>query len=458
MQLAHVPNGNLPVPDKSKPVVGPKALRALTQPVRVPSGRATLLDPMEAGIGGLDGVLPIPDPTASWRTMEMQRKNLLNLPYTRLSTLALDLSPQINKGLWDFVRFGNAGAVVDDNISERARENSEAFLRRIGRYYGNFKNHMDSMWADIYVYGSVFPELVLSPGGRGGEDIALNNPLSGRFRRSVHATRGDIYEFGQETRSGFVSHQANPLVRYIGFGRIGNNPYGRPLIAPGVHASLFLLGLTQDLRRMVANYGIAQRDVSLDIEGLLRLIESNPDIAGDDAATAQFINEHIETVQAAIAAVEVDEDFVHASTVQVNYANSPVSMNTQGLDSLVQNLRLDVVNGMKGVSGLSNILDSTTETHITRQLEYFVASVGSVQEEMADMVSDFLTIQNQTSGIRSDAVYLFKKQRTSDRRETAEIRKIETETTISKVDAGITTTDEARAELESFKDELVVTG
>lgn len=450
MNLPHIQNTN------SKMALGKKTMRALSQPIAVRrTGRQTVLDPQNDGMYGLNGVLPLPDPTVSWRTLETQRKNLLNLPYTRLSTLALDLSPQINKGLWDFVRFGNAGVVIDD-ISDQAKESNIDFLKSIGRYYGNFKNHMDSMWADIFVYGAVFPELVLSDGARYAVDIALNNPLSGRFRYANDPVRGSIYEFGQETRHGWISHENSELVRYIGFGRIGNNPYGRPLIAPAIHASLFLLGLISDLRRMVANQGLSRMDYSLDVEEMLALIRQNPDIAGDDEATADFINSHIQEIKQVISNLDVDEDYVHLSTVEVNYANNTLHMNMQGLDTLVNTLKLDIVNGMKSVSGLSNLLDSTTETHITRQLEYFVASISSVQEEMADMMSDYLTIQNIVKGIMSEAQYQFKKQRTSDRRETAEIRKIETETVISKVDAGIIDQVEAAEELDSFQDELVV--
>ena len=453
MNLPHIQHNNVPAKPLAK--LGPKSLRAINQPIVATRGRKTLMDPMTLGTAGFDGTLPLPDPTSSWRTLEVQRKNLLNLPYTSLSTLALDLSPQINKGLWDFVLFGNPGYVIDD-VSDRAIQSNEEFMKEIGCYYGNMKNHIDSMWADIYVYGAVFPELVLGPGGRGGVDIALNNPLSGRFRYAKDALRGDIYELGQETLRGFISHQANRLVRYIGFGRVGNNPYGRPLIAPGVHASLFLLGLISDLRRLIANQGISRQDYSLDQEQLLALIDRNADIAGDDEATAQFINEHIEMVKETISDLDIDQDYVHLSTVEVNYSTNRIQTNMNGLDQLIETLKVDVVNGIKSIAALSNIMNSTTETHITRQLEYYVSSISSVQEELADMLSDFLTINNLSRGIRSEAKLQFKKQRTTGRRETAEIRKIETDTVINKLDAGIIDETEAKEELDSFQDQLVV--
>lgn len=441
---------------KPRHTLGPKSMRAMNQPIIVNRGRRTVMDENQMSLG-VDNILPIPDPTSSWRTLETQRKNLLNLPYTNLSQLALDLSPQVNKGLWDFVRFGNPGIIVEDTEgSTRAEESANAFLKHVGCYHGNFKNHHDSMWADIFVYGGLFTELILAEGGRAGEDIAINSPLSVRFRKTTVPIRGEIREFGQQQRHGFRSLEGDPLTRYIGFDRIGNNPYGRPLIAPSVHSSLFLLGLISDLRRMIANQGLSRIDYSLEAEEILRLIDRNPDIAGNDEATAQFITEQINNIKEVLQGLDVEDDYVHLSTVNVNYATSPVQTNMTGLDTLVSNLQRDVVNGMKSISALSNMLDSTTETHITRQLEYYISAIGSVQEEVGEMLSDYLNINNQVQGIPSSILLRHKRQRAADRMQVAETEKIQTETILAKHAAEVITRDEARAEIDNLRDELVV--
>ena len=452
---------NLPhLQTQSKPnlpaTLGKQSMRALTQPVVVRGGRKTVLDEYDAAFGA-DNILPVPEPTRSWRTLETQRKHLLNLPYSSLSQIALDLSPQLNKGLWDWVRFGNPGIVIEDaNNNSRAEQASMAFLRKLGCFYGNFKNHHDSMWADIFVFGGVFTELVLGLGGRIPEDIAINNPLSARFRITQHPVRGQIREFGQQTRNGFVSHEGDPMTRYIGFNRIGNNPYGRPLIAPAVHSSLFLLGLISDLRRMIANQGLSRIDYSLQAEELLKLIDRNPDIAGDDEATAQFISDQIANIKEVLSKLDVEDDYVHLSTVEVNYATSPIQTNMTGLDTLVNNLQRDVVNGMKSISALSNMLDSTTETHITRQLEYLIGAIASVQEELGGMFSDYLNIANQVQGIRSNILLRHKRQRAQDKQQLVETEKTQVETILSKLEAQVISVDEAREEIALIRDELVV--
>ena len=453
MNLPHITQQNKPnLPVK----LGKKSMRALSQPVVIRGGRKTVLDEYDAGIG-IDNILPVPEPTASWRTLETQRKHLLNLPYSRLSQIALDLSPQLNKGLWDWVRFGNPGILVEDaNNNQRAVDSANAFLKQIGCYYGNFKNHHDSMWADIFVFGGVFTELVLGQGSRRPIDIAINSPLSARFRLTQHPERGQIREFGQQTRNGFVSHEADPLTRYIGFNRVGNNPYGRPLIAPAVHSSLFLLGLISDLRRMIANQGLSRIDYAIQADELLKLIDRNPDIAGDDEATAQFINSHIAEIKDVLKNLDVEDDYVHLDTIEVNYATSPIQTNMTGLDTLVSNLQRDVVNGMKSISALSNMLDSTTETHITRQLEYLIGAIASVQEEVGGMLSDYLNIGNQVQGIRSNILLRHKRQRAQDKQQLVQSEKVQTETILSKLEAGVISIEEAREEIALIRDELVV--
>ena len=126
-------------------------------------------------------------------------------------------------------------------------------------------------------------------------------------------------------------------------------------------------------------------------------------------------------MKAVLANLEVDSDFVHLSTVKVNYGTNPMTMNLNGLNTVIETLQRNVVNGFKGISALLNILDSTTETHIRSQLEYFVSALQSLQDEVAAMLSDFFDIANQVTGIQGDAEFLFRRQRTADKKAMAEI-------------------------------------
>lgn len=439
--------------------LGPKSLRALTQPgapIARHSGRQTGVDLMSA----FPQDAPLPDPTSSWLTLQAQRKNLLSLPYNRLAQIALDLSPEVNKGLYDFLRFANPGNILRDrNGNERSESASLDFVRILNTYYGSFRSHLNSLWSGIFITGGAFPELVLGPGGRMPYDLVFNDPIIARFAKERHPIRGWRWRLYIDTLGGGRKYlDDNPLVKYVGFDRLTDNPYGRPIIGPAVHASLTLLSIIEILQKVIANQGLSRVDYEVDAEELLRLIDRNPDIAGDDAATAQFITEQIEGVKAAVKNLEIDHDYVHLSTVQVNYATGSVMSpgHSEGLSRVIKDLRLSVVNGMKGVSALSNLLDSTTETHIRSQLEYYVAAIQSAQNETGDMLGQFFTIGNQVQGIASEMEFLFLRQRTADKKASAEIRDIEVDTIIKKLDAGIIDPVEARDEVQDLKDELQV--
>ena len=223
-----------------------------------------------------------------------------------------------------------------------------------------------------------------------------------------------------------------------------------------MHSSVFLLGLIQDLRRAIANVGLSRTDYTLEADELLKLIDRNPDIAGNDEATAQFINEHIAEIQGVLGSLDVDSDYVHLSTVKVNYATNPMTVNLNGLNTVIETLQLQIVNGFKGISALLNIMNSTTETHIRSQLEYFVSALQSLQDEVAAMLTEYFDIANQVQGLSGEAEFLFRRQRTADKMATATIEKLRTETVISKVDSMIITPAEGREEIDTFRDELEI--
>ena len=438
--------------------IGTKSLRALTNPVISPrrTGRLTGAA-IDNGLA-LGQTLAPPDPTGSWRTLKAMRSNLLDLPYSHLAQIALDLSPQVNKGMWDFLRFCNPGVILKEaNENQVAIDSTNAFIRRMNAYYGSFKSHIDSMWTGIFITGGLFIELILAEGARYPIDIAINNPISARFRKEPHPIRGSRWRLGQETLTGFRYMDDDPLIKYLGFDRLSDNPYGRPIIGPAVHASLTLLSLIEILQKVLANQGLSRIDYEIQAEELLNLIDRNQDIAGDDEATAQFITDQIEKVKQVVNSLDPDQDYVHLSTVKVNYAANPTtSGNAFGLDSITDKLQRDVVNGIKSVTSLNNFLDSTTETHIRSQLEYYVAGIQSLQDEVSDVLSMFFTIGNQVQGIQSEMEYLFRKQRTADRKASAEIKQLETDTIIKKLDAGIIDENEARDETSALTDELQV--
>ena len=450
----NLPHLQKPIQRPQLPALGHKTLRALTRPV-VSGGRKTYSIENNQ-FSNYEQIAELPDPTGSWRTLQTQRKNLLNFPYHQLAKMALDLSPQLDKGRFDFLRFANPGYVLEQEGNDRAVQGAEDFIALLDTYYGSFKTHIDRLWTSIFIFGAAAKELVLDEGATQAVDLAIINPMLFRFRRIQHDVRGTIWELGQWQNNQWTPLAEERLVKYLAFDADVDNPYGRPLISPSVYSSLTLLMLIDIIQRVFANQGLSRIDYQLEIEQLLTLIDRNPDIAGDDEATAQFINDQVDSIQTVLEGLDVDQDYVHTSAVAVNYGANPNQMNMAGLDVVIKNLQRDVTNGMKSVATLSNVLDSTTETHGNLQLEVFVSAIQSFQQEVSSSIKEDLDCANQVQGIQSDLTFQFLKQRTQDKASLAETEKIQTETIIAKYESGLIDLATAQFELESMKDELRV--
>lgn len=396
------------------------------------------------------------DPTSSWLTLQTQRKNLLRMPHSRLTQMALDLSPEINKGMWDFLRFANPG-VFHENTNPIALAATNDFINTMSSRLGSFKSSiLDAIWAGIFVGGGVFTELVLDNNGTTPFTIAVLDPNTASFRRQVHPIGGQFWELGQYQDNVFVSMHDNPCIKYLGFDKLPDNPYGRPIVGPSVYASLFLLGLIQDLRRIIANQGLSRIDYEVDAEELLNLLDRNPEIGTDDASISQFINEQLNKVKSALEGLDVDQDYIHTSMVKVNYGSTPVQTNLSGIEKLIEILLKQIVNGMKGISLLSNVLNSSTESQAVVQLEYYVSAIQSMQDEISGVLSDFFDIANRVQGISGESTYTFKRQRTADKKTVAETEEIRTNSIISQYEADLIDKEEAREKLDSITDSLAV--
>ena len=89
-------------------------------------------------------------------------------------------------------------------------------------------------------------------------------------------------------------------------------------------------------------------------------------------------------------------------------------------------------------------------------MTFFVSAINSLQDEVGGILKEYFDIANQVQGIQSDILYQFKRQRAYDRKQFAEFIKLETETVLAKLEAGVISVDEAREEIDNLKDELVV--
>ena len=219
------------------------------------------------------------------------------------------------------------------------------------------------------------------------------DPSRARFRRQDKQPRGQYWQLGQEGEnpSEFIPMDNNPLIKYVAIDRLPDKPYGRPMITSGVYSAIFLLGLVQDLRRVVANQGLNRIDYSINTENLLNLItQSGDEMVGDDKKTSDFINKHIDDIKTEIAKLDIDSDYVHLDTTEVKHARSGTAESLRGSDILVRSLERHIINGVKSVPILLASNESLAETHADRQLEFYSGGVESMQKALADVLCTIL--------------------------------------------------------------------
>lgn len=433
--------------------LGQESMRALARA----GGRITRDSQTHWGTLRRGAVAARPDPAASWRTLHLQRSQLLALSSSRLAQIAQDLSPQINKGIWDFLLFANPGYVLTADTS-RGEAALVDFEHRLEEQHGYIGSMIDACYNSILFGGAFFLELVLDEFGRMPVDLVVLDPMTAMFRRFEDEVRGQYWQLGQRDIAGQFQAIDTPFVIYAPVKKFADEPYGRPVVTSAIYAAVFLLGLIQDLRRVVANQGFSRQDYEVNLSEILTLLSYvDPGTVDSDTKVAEFIDEHLSQIRKELSRMDIDSDYVHTSTVQVNYATGGVvASNLAGVDTLVRMLERQVTNGMASIPLLMADNESLAETQASRQVENFVSQVHSMQRRLASMLSRLLTLGLRSQGIRGEAHFSFKKQRILDAQTIAETESTQVESILQQVEVGVLTAADAREQIDNLRDPLFV--
>ena len=190
----------LPITNGHKPI-GPKTLSALAKGNRItPSpmpkgGRQTTDGGWSAGSNLVGKTYSRVDPGAAWRTLDTQRKNFLNLPFQKLLSYGLEISPPLAKAHYDFQRFGNPGRRTENGFGDFARDSTLEFQDQVGRFHGSFPNHCNTMFSSIFAAGALFVELILSDDMREPVDIVIIDPLQAVYQERATQSGGHIRHY-----------------------------------------------------------------------------------------------------------------------------------------------------------------------------------------------------------------------------------------------------------------------
>lgn len=423
---------------------------ALETPKALAGGRLTTED---VGWPWLTSVLLAPEsPEASWRQLDLDAKTLDRMSPAELMRLLPDVSPDVSRALWDFLRMCNPGwqahAVRPDGEDPDpvAQAALVAFLAGIsGPYAASNAVGADAvfglLFAGAFLRGAFFAELVLDSTGRTPLNLAVIDPISARFSLTDDAQLGQIWQLGQMQRGAFTP-LTRATIQYTPIDPLPGRPYGRPLASSALTTVLFSIGLMNDLRRVVQQQGWPRVDVSIDFEKLAALMPAS--LENDPSAVQAWADSAIAAVQQIYSELEPDDAYIHSSVITVNSGVGAVSGNSLGaIDGVIRALERLAVRALKTMPIMMGINEATTETHAVQQWEIHAAGIKALQHRLEAMLERLLGLALQAQGYQVTVRFRFAELRASEMMRDAQTEALLIANAAAKRDQGWISQDEA---------------
>lgn len=380
-----------------------------------------------------------------WRALDLDSMTLSRMSPARLLQLLSDLSPEVSRALWDFLRFANGGweatAMRPSGTSKAPATHQtvlDAIIARIAERHGAFDVVLNRIYLGAFLRGAFVAELVLDGNGRQALDIATPDPASIEFEVRTDEA-GPRYVPGQRVRGQFVALDM-PTFRYVPIDPFPGRPYGRAPAAPALFAALFLLGLLHDLRRVVAQQGYPRLDVSISMEKLQAMMPEGL----DEVQTAAWVAGAIQEVQAAYSRLEPDDTYIHLDIAEVKRPVGTLDSSSLGaVDGLVTALERMLVKALKTVPIMQGITDGVAEANVRVQWKIYRTTLRVFQHMLEQLLDYLLGMALQAEGVAAKAQFRFATVDITDRYIDAQTDDLNTRTVIAQYQAGWISQDEA---------------
>lgn len=386
---------------------------------------------------------------SNWQLITIDSKHLERISPIKLMEILADLSPEVSKALWDFLRLCNPGweckAMQIDGETEdtRAQAALDNFIELLEDKYGTLDVPLGRIYTGAFLRGGICAELVLDERGRMPVDLATPDPASIRFQAKSDPVLGIVQQPGQWQERGFVVLD-RPTFRYIPIDPVFS-PYGRPPAAPALFGCLFLLGLLHDLKRVIQQQGYPRLDLSIDLEMMAQIM---PSIANNPEAFQAFVDDLTAQVSAAYEQLAPDDMYVHTSNITVNRpVGAADSGSLAGIDAVIQMLERMAVRGLKTMPLMMGITESTGDIQSNRQYEIFSAGIKSLQHYAETMLGRLFTLALQAQGIQAKVEFTFAELRASEELRDAQTEQLKIQNAAAKRDEGWYSNDEASEEI-----------
>lgn len=383
----------------------------------------------------------------TWRNLALDSKTLDRISPTKIMELLADISPEVSRAVWDFLRMCNPGYEVkafkpgSETVDKVAQAAVDAYIAQLKQLYGSPDVLINRLYIAAYLRGGFIAEAILDEAGRMPIDLATPDPASLSFRRVQDPVRGRIWQIGQWQLGGFVPLD-RPTVRYIPVDPFPGQPQGRAPAHPALFTALFTLGLLHDLRRVVAQQGYPRLDLEVDLE---KLKGSIPPEAGDNPVEFEkWVNSIIEQVQQMYGKLEPDDAYVHTSVVKVNNPKGAVDAKSLGaVDGLIEMLERQACRALKTFPLMMSLSDRVSEGQASRQWEIYAAGIKSLQHLCESLLEYLFTIVLQAQGIVATVEWRFAELRVAELLRDAQVQQINLTNARMAYDNGYVSQDEA---------------
>jgi hypothetical protein len=391
-----------------------------------------------------------------WRLLNLDSKTLARLTPNKLLELLTDLSPDVSRAHWDFLRMCKPGWTIkakypmgEKKKHKKGQEAIDAFLKDLKDMYGAVDIVFNRLFFSAFLRGAFFAELVLDDAGRMPVDLVTPDPCVVRFRKVLHPLRGTIWEAGQWNAGQWIAFD-RPTIRYVPVDPLLGSPYGRSLAAPALFTTLFLLGMLHDLRRVVAQQGYPRLHLSINLEKLLKSLPQ--DIIADLKKTRETVGKIIKEIEDAYAKLEPDDAYVSTDVVDVKNPVGVVDSRSLGaVEGIIRALERQAVRALKTMPLLMGINEATSETHANRQWEIYISGIKSLQHLCEQLLETDFGLVVQAQGIAAVIEMRFAEVRASEEMRDALVEEKKINNAARKRDEGWITQDEAAEAIVGHK-------
>lgn len=399
-------------------------------------------------------IMPPPDYEMDWKHENLDTNTLTTVSPTRLLEILANLSPEMSKGVWDYMRLLNPGWSFEvfspggETPNARGRAIVEEILDRIKQQHGSVDVVLGRLHMGAYMRGGYFGEAVFDDVGREMIDIATPDPASVRFKVvEDQETKKQRWQLGQWQDYKFVPLDEEEGVSYIPVDPYPGSPYGRPLVAPAMFSALFLLGLLHDLRRVISQQGWPRIHIKVLVDKLLAGLEQDENVQTSEQVE-KALQAAIDDVKTEYARLQPDDAYITGDDVEIG---GPIgvtgSTNLSGIEGVIEVVERMLVRALKTMPLVLGITDGVSEANANRQWEILVAGVKALQHLAESMLERFFELACRMQGVQVNVVWEFSEIRASERQRDALSYSQEIDNQYKLLDKGMIDRDEVAMEL-----------